>query len=373
MDETMQLKSKRRHKRIFRHLAELGSEPGTLVVHPDLAQYGTKMIVTAFDEKTIEEKSLESLDEIADLKKRFPIVWLRVYGLGNISALQDIAKMFNLHKLAMEDVVNTHQRPKVEEYGDVTFAIARMPYIVEDELDLEQISIFWGTNFVITFNERDKDCLEPLRDRIRKNVRRNMMLNPEYLSYSVIDTIVDSFFPILEVYGLELDDIEEDAIINPSRKIIVNIHDFKRDLAVIRRAMWSQREAVRNLSDVIKSPTPEMKFFIRDCEDHTIQLIDILESYRERTSGLMDVYLSAVNNKMNEIMKVLTMIATIFMPIGVVASIYGMNFDRSYPANMPELGWSYGYEYALSIMATIAIVMIFFFWRKGWLRRKDFG
>jgi len=243
-----------------------------------------------------------------------------------------------------------------------------MPRILEDGLYLEQVSIFWSKNFVVTFMEKEGDCLDPLRVRIRNEERRLSLLHPEYLAYSMIDTIVDSYFPLLEMYGLQLDDIEEEAIANPTRQIIIRVHDFKRDLAAVRRTMWSQRESLRNLLEVAKFTNPEMKFFIRDCEDHTIQLIDILESYRERTSGLMDLYLSSVNNKMNEIMKILTMIAVIAMPINAVASIYGMNFDRVHPWNMPELSWVYGYEYALGLMLFIVATQFYFFWRRGWLR-----
>jgi magnesium transporter len=364
---------KPRHLRTFKRLSKIGSEPGTLTVHQDTVQLEVKLLLTAFNTTELIELELSKPEDIIPYLQKYPMIWLSVYGLGDLAKLEIISSIFKLHSLAMEDVVNTHQRPKIEEYNDVMFCITRMPCFIDNQLDLEQISIFWSNNFVITFNERTGDYFESLRARVRKTSKRLNFMRSEYLAYAVVDTIVDSFFPILEIYGLRLDDIEENAIINPSRQIIINIHDYKNDLSALRRAMWSQREALRNFSEATKVSDAEMKFFIRDCEDHAIQLIDILESYRERTSGLMDIYLSAVNNRMNEIMKVLTIMATIFMPIGVVAGIYGMNFDRSHPWNMPELSWPYGYEYALSLMATIAIILLIYFKRRGWLHRKDFG
>lgn len=351
----------------FRHSSNYGSTPGTMSAHPDSAQYSLKLNVIAFSDAEFVEAELKEPAEIQSYLQKYPVTWLSVYGLGQVDKLKEIAEIFKFHSLAMEDVVNTHQRPKVEEYGETMFSVIRMPSMLEDGLYLEQVSIFWSEKFVVAFMEKEGDCLDPLRVRIKSDERRHNLLLPEYLGYSILDTIVDSYFPLLEIYGMQLDDIEEDAIANPSRKIVIRIHEYKHDLAAIRRTMWSEREALRNLLEVAKFSHPEMKFFIRDCEDHTIQLIDILENYRERTSGLMDLYLSSVNNKMNEIMKILTMIATITLPISAVAGIYGMNFDRSHPWNMPELSWEYGYLYALGIMLFIAITQFYFFWRRGWL------
>lgn len=359
----------RKHGRLM-HLSKPGAAPGTLTAHPDLAEYGVTINVTTYDDDELIERDITDPNEILPYLAKYPVTWLNVYGVGDVKALETIAKIFNLHPLAMEDVVNIHQRPKVEEYGDITFAVTRMPELTNDEVILEQVSIFWGKNFVLTFLERKGDCLTPIHLRIEHGGKRQRLLHPEYLAYAILDTIIDSFFPILDKFGTRLDDMEEDAITNPSTQIIVNIHEFKRDLLSIRRAMWSQREAMRTLSESGNFIDPDMRFFIRDCEDHTIQSIEILESYRERVSGLMDIYLSSVSNKMNSIMKVLTIMATIFMPIGVIASIYGMNFDQSVsPWNMPELSWYYGYPFALGLIALTAIGFIVFFWRKGWLHQ----
>lgn len=361
---------KPRHDRPeLEHLSRIGSPPGTLTLHPDLLQYGVSLSIMSFDDNELVEKQISSIDEVPLYLNKYPVTWLDISGLGDLTILEKVASMFSLHPLAMEDVVNIHQRPKVEDYGDVMFAVTVMPEMTPNGLDLEQISIFWGKNFVLTFQEKPGgDCLDPLRLRIKNGGKRQRLLRAEYVAYAILDTTIDSFFPILDTLGVKLDDIEEDAITNPSTQIIVNIHEFKRELLSVRRAMWSQREAIRSFSGVGNFTDPDMRFFIRDCEDHTIQLIEIIESYRERVSGLMDIYLSSVSNKMNTVMKILTVMSTIYMPIGVVASIYGMNFDREASAyNMPELSWAYGYPFALGLMAVMAIGSITYFWRKGWL------
>ncbi len=360
---------KRKQPRVFHHQSQMGAAPGTLTAHPDFVDIGTRVTLVSYDENELIEKEITDLSEIPNYLSKYPVTWVDVCGLGDLDKLAKIAQVFNLHALAMEDVVNIHQRPKVEAYGDIYFAVTQMPSIAEEVLYLEQISIFWSSNFVITFQQRQANCLVPLNNRIKTGGRRQRLLRAEYLAYAMLDTIIDSFFPILEFFGFKLDRIEEDAIINPSSQIIINVHEYKHDLLALRRAMWSQREAIRSLNEVGKFDS-EMKFFLRDCEDHTIQLIDILESYRERTSGLMDIYLSSVSNKMNQIMKVLTMMATIFMPLTVITGIYGMNFDTSKsPWNMPELNWVYGYPFALGLMTVTVVVLLIFFWHKGWFRR----
>ena len=212
----------RRHKRVFRHYSESGSEPGALEIHPDLAKYGTQLIITVYNQNELFEHEISNLDEVANYLKTYPVTWLRVYGLGNVNILQSISETFGLHKLAMEDVVHTHQRPKVEEYDDIKFAVTRLPYFEENESDLEQVSIFWGKNFVITFNERPSDCLNPLVLQIQSNIRRRHLMKPEFLTYSIIDTIVDSFFPILEAYGLDLDNNTPSDESNFSNYMIYN-------------------------------------------------------------------------------------------------------------------------------------------------------
>jgi len=332
----------------------------------------TTIQVIALNKDQFLEKSIQRLDELNFYLEKYQVVWIQVIGLSEISKLEEIAQYFSIHKLALEDIINLSQRPKIEEYDDFMLAITRMPTTLNDELDLEQISLIWGKNFIISFMANNNlEQLTPLTGRLKSDLKRPQMLKAEYIAYAIIDIIIDSFFPLLETYGQKLDDIEDDAITDPSAHIIFNIHNYKHDLLIIRRAMWSQREALRKLVEVTKFDDKDLRFFMRDCEDHTMQIIDILESYRERTGSLVDIYLSSVNNKMNEVMKVLTMISTIFMPTGVIASIYGMNFDRTSAWNLPELGWKYGYEYALALMFILAIIFMFYFKRKGWIFNKD--
>lgn len=358
----------KQHSYASQHRSKPGAEPGSMIIHPDLALQPVKIFVIAYNETEIVEKVIDDIDDVKPLLEKFPLTWLNVSGLGNIEVLQKVTAMFKLNTLAMEDVINVHQRPKVEEYDDIFFAVANEPDIINKELSMQQISMFWGTNFVLTFQEHESDCYDPLFGRIKHGGRRQRLLRPDYLAYAILDSIIDNFFPILELYGTQLDDIEESAIDNSSTVIIRHIHSFKHDLHMLRRAAWALREAMASFREVATVNNSDLRFFVRDCEDHTIQLIDILESYRERTSGLMDIYLSSVNNRTNRIMKVLTIVASTFMPVGVLAGIYGMNFDRSKPWNMPELSWEYGYEYFWCVALLIVSTMLITFWRKGWFK-----
>ncbi len=358
----------RLHRHVMQHRSKPGAEPGSMVVHPDLALLPVKIFVIAFNETELVEKTITDLNEVEPLLEKFPITWLNVSGLGNLEILQNVTAMFKLNTLAMEDVINVHQRPKVEEYDDIFFAVANEPDIINKELTMQQISMFWGTNFVLTFQEHESDCYDPLFTRIKHGGSKQRLIQPDYMAYAILDAVIDNFFPILELYGTQLDEIEEAAIDNPTTNIIRHIHGFKHDLHMLRRAAWALREAMASFRELATVSNSDLRFFVRDCEDHTIQLIDILESYRERTSGLMDIYLSSVNNRTNRIMKVLTIVAATFMPIGVLAGIYGMNFDRSKPWNMPELSWKYGYEYFWCLAILIASSMLITFWRKGWFK-----
>lgn len=363
------VRAKRQRLKVFHHAAGIGSEPGTLLVHADLAAQQQQISLLAFSTNDLFENTNAQLQDIEPQLKKYPITWINVCGLGDIKILQQLTQMFKLNTLAMEDVVNVHQRPKVEEYDDIFFAVTNIPELSKEGLSLQQISIFWGKNFIITFQEHVNDCFAPLIARIKHGGNRQRLVQPDYLTYAILDTVIDNYFPVLELYSNLLDDLEEDAIDNVSTQVIRNIHNFKHDLHILRRATWAQREAMGSFKELATLKNEELRFFIRDCEDHTIQLIDIMESLRERTSGLMDIYLSSVSNRTNRIVKVLTIIATIFMPIGVLAGIYGMNYDRSSPWNIPELSWRYGYEYFWCLVLTVVSTLLFSFWRNGWFKR----
>lgn len=359
---------KRRHNRLMRH--KPGTAPGTLVV-PDNSPF-PRMTVMAYDEDELVEKDIRTVAELKPFLKKWPLVWINVDGLGSIELIEELGVLFDLHPLALEDVLNFNHRPKAEDYGESLFMVARMARFRDTLLDLEQISLFAGRNYVLTFQERPGDCLEPVRERIRRGQgRRIRFAKSDYLVYAICDAIVDGYFPVLELYGDRLDELEDNVIANPTRRTIELTHEIKRDFHQIRHTVWPMREMAHNLS-ASAMVSDDTRTYFRDCYDHVIQVLDMLETYRERASGLVDIYLSSLNNRMNEVMKVLTIIATIFIPLSFIAGIYGMNFDPdASPWNMPELDWYFGYPFALGLMLAFSMTLLVYFWRKGWLKGDD--
>lgn len=348
-----------------------GAAPGTISVDPAAPQ--PVMHVIAFGPQGIVEKDIALPDDVREHLTHWPVCWLNVDGLGNEKTLSRLAEIFGLHPLAMEDVVNVHQRAKVEEYGDRLFIVTHMPEL-KDHLDTEQLSIFVGKNFVLTFQERPGwDCLEPVRERLRNPASRIRHEAADYLAYALLDAVVDQYFPVLEVYGERVEALEEQVLIRPDRGAVAAIHDVKRDLLHLRRAIWPQREAFNTLlRDPVPHVTDATRIYLRDCYDHTVRIIDLVETYREVCSDLMDLYLSSISQRMNEIMKVLTVISTLFIPLTFVVGIYGMNFNpAASPWNMPEINWYWGYPACLAVMAAITVGQLFFFRRKGWIGSRD--
>jgi magnesium transporter len=235
--------------------------------------------------------------------------------------------------------------------------------------ETEQVSMFIGADYVITFQERQGDCFDPVRERLRRQKGRIRQSGADYLAYALIDAVIDAYFPVLENYGEELETLEDAVISAPRPEVIAQLHDLKRDLLALRRAIWPHREMInaliRDETELFAAPT---RIFLRDCYDHAVQLLDVVETYREIASGLVDVYLSSMSARLNDIMKVLTIIATIFIPLNFIASLYGMNFDtEASPWNMPELGWSFGYPFALLLMLLSAIALVWLFTRRHWI------
>jgi magnesium transporter len=333
--------------------------------------------------------SAESFSEttfaaLADLDTSVPpaaVRWINIDGLGDIPTLKKIGKLCNLHPLALEDIVNLHQRPKVEAYDGYLFIVLRMPSILASTIDasaprleMEQVTLVLGRDHVVTFQERAGDSFEPVRHRLRSPGGQIRQRGPDYLAYALIDAAIDAFFPVLEAYGEQIEDLEDAVIAQPSNRHMSCIHDLKRNLLTARRALWPLRDMVNALlredSALIDEHT---LIYLRDCHDHAIQLIEMIETYREICSGLVDIHLSSVSNRMNEVMKFLTIIATIFIPLTFIVGVYGMNFDPAAgPLSMPELGWRYGYPAILIIMALIAVGLLIWFRSKGWIgRRRD--
>lgn len=345
---------------------EPGAPPGTLTQDPHAVK--TKIDVIAYGPDKFLEKELDDLSVIPDLLKEYPVTWINVDGLADIDKIQQIAHMFNLHPLAVEDVVNCQQRPKVEIYGKNQFIVCRM-ITLNAHLEIEQLSMFLGENFLISFQEIPGDCLNPLRERLRKGFGHTRSQGTDKLAYGILDAVVDGYFPVLETYGERLEDLEDEILNNPSRHTINLMHDLKRSLLLIRRAVWPMRETINELiRDESPLITSDTRVYLRDTYDHVVRVMDFIETYRELCSDLMDVYLSSVSNRTNEVMKVLTIIATIFIPPTFIAGIYGMNFHtETSPWNMPELSWYFGYPFSLFLMLLVTVVMLTYLVKRGWL------
>jgi len=352
---------KRRSRLKLVRRTQPGTPPGTLVIDPEAPPPEIRVI--AFGLETIIDETVAHAREVRDYLGRQPVVWVNVDGLGDLEAIQEIGRIFGLHHLALEDVVNVHQQSKVEEYDDHLFWVARMAAF-NGQLETEQVSLFLGKNFVLTFQERPGgDCLNPVRQRLR-STRGRREPSADFLAYEIFDAIIDGYFPILEKFSDQLEELDDQLFDRPHRDIIARLHHLRRELLMLRRAVSPHRDAVNSILH-LDSPLigKETRFFLRDVYDHTAQLMDLVASYREVCTELKDTYLSLVSNRLNEVIKVLTIISTIFMPLSFVAGIYGMNFDVL-PGK--EAGW--GFHVTLTVMAAIAGGLLYWFWRRGWLR-----
>lgn len=344
-----------------------GAPPGTLFIDPESPQ--PQIHLFAYGPDQFVEQKISAPDELRKYLGQYPVVWVNVDGLGSEAVLLQLGELFHLHPLALEDVVHVHQRAKVDQFGEQYFIVTHMVSLRE-QLEIEQISLFLGQGVVLTFQEQPGwDCLDPVRDRLRKSDSRMRALEADYLAYALLDAVTDQYFPVLEQFGERLEDLEDRIIAKPSRTVVREIHDVKRQLLAIRRTIWPQREALNSLvRDEILQISPETRLYFRDCYDHAVRIIDLVETDREVSSDLMDLYLSSLSNRMNEIMKVLTLISTLFIPLTFIVGVYGMNFNHfSSPWNMPELNWYYGYPLCLGVMAAVACCQFLYFWRKGWI------
>ena len=346
-----------------------GTAPGTLTV-PQCALF-PKITVIAYDDINLAEMEIDDPAKLRPLLQKWPLLWINVDGLGSADIIARLGEVFGLHMLALEDVMGLHQRPKTEPYEDYIFVTMQMAHWRHENLETEQISLFIGRNFVLTFQENVGDCFNPVRARLkRSDARRVRFMHADYLAYTLVDAIIDEYFPILERFGDLLDVIEEEVVTHPQQSVSADTHQLKRELQQLRHNLWPMREMINGFSSSPILVYEDTRPYLRDCHDHIIQALDMLETYRERASGLIDIYLSSISAHMNEIMKVLTIIATIFMPLSFIASLYDMNFDRASPWNMPELGWRYGYLFSLGLMGLSIVAMLFYFWRKGWMGHR---
>lgn len=359
----------RQQKKRFHRQTQPGAKPGLIAVSPDAPT--PRLLVTSYNEDHLEQVKVSGLDEIHRLRERRGVLWIDVEGLGDAELIRHIGKLFGLHSLALEDVANVHQQAKVEDYGEHLYVVCRL---VDDTKQgrTGQVSLFIGKDFVITFQERAGSWLAPLRQRLEDPHSQLRYRGADFLGYAILDAVIDGYFPLLEQRGEQLDDLEDEITDEPPRSIMQRIHDIRSELRSLRRVTWSHRDTIAKL---LHDPNPlisdETRIYLRDCYDHTIQLIDVLEIFHETCTDLRDVYLSTVSNRLNEIMMVLTIIATIFIPLSFIASLYGMNFNTSVsPWNMPELNWFFGYPFAIGLMLAVVCILLVFFYARGWFRRN---
>jgi len=344
---------------------KVGLPPGTPLHVGEKKISRAKITVIDYDEGQFQEKEAKTVEECFPLKDKPHVTWINIDGVHQVDIIEKIGTRLNIHPLVLEDIMNTTQRPKMEDFVDYIFIVLKMLHYEEDEnrAKAEQVSVILGSNFVISFQENEGDIFDPIRERIKSERGRIRKMGADYLAYSLIDATVDNYFTILEKLGERIEDIEDELVSNPALETLQGIHSLKREMVFLRKSVWPLREAVNRL-EKWESPlvSRSLGIYLRDVYDHTIQVIDSIETFRDMLSGLLDIYLSSVSNRMNEIMKVLTIIATISIPLTVITGIYGMNFQF-----MPELQWQWSYPLVLLAMLTLGITMLIYFRRKEWI------
>jgi magnesium transporter len=350
---------------------KIGLAPGSVVYIGDKREEKVKITIIDYDETNLREKVVDSAEECFPFKDTPTVTWINFSGIHEADIIEKVGQHFGLHPLVLEDIVNTGQRPKIEDTDEYVFIVLKMLYLDPKTGDIvsEQISLIFGENFVISFQEREGDVFDFVRERMKKTVPRVRFMGADYLAYALVDTIVDNYFLILEHIGEKVEELEEELVKNPATQSLETIHDLKRRLIFMRKSIWPLREVIGGW-DRLESPLIRdyTRMYLRDLYEHTIQVIDTVETFRDMVSGLLDIYLSSVSNRMNEVMKVLTIIATIFIPLGFLAGVFGMNFDPSASSfNMPELGFRYGYPMFWLLVIIIGGGLFLFFKRKQWL------
>jgi magnesium transporter len=350
---------------VRRRTKKPGSPPGTLVYMGEKRTEVVRIAYMDYDEANFQEKQITNIEECFPFKATPSVTWINVDGLHDVPLIEKLGKQFELHPLILEDVLNTGQRPKFEDFEKYIFVVLKMLTYNEQEqsFDAEQVSIVLGSNFVISFQERVGDVFDQIRDRIRNAKGRIRKTGPDYLMYLLLDAIVDNYFAVLEKLGERIELLEEELVVEPGEKTLHQIHLLKREMIFLRKSIWPLREVISGLQ---RSESPLIQqatgVYLRDVYDHTIQIIDTIESSRDMVSGMLDIYLSSISNRMNSVMKVLTIIATIFIPLTFIVGIYGMNFEH-----MPELKVWWAYPAVWLVMAAVATAMLIYFRRKKWL------
>ncbi len=350
------------HRR--RRSKKAGLPPGTPLPMGEVKSAGTVITALHYAPERVTERELHDAEECRQWLGQEGVLWVNVAGLGDGNALKQIGDIFGLHRLIVEDIVNTDQRPKFEDYGNVFYIVIRMlSYDGTGEVQIDQISLVVGRGFVLSFLEESDPVFEPVRERIRRDQGRIRRMGADYLAYRLMDAVVDDYFDSLEKLGDETENLEDAILEGADQSDLKEIHRLRRQMIYLRKAVWPLRDVIGVLAHG-ESPLIEREttIYFRDVYDHAVQAMDTIDTYRDMLSANLDMYLSGVNLKLNEVMKVLTVIATIFLPISFLASLWGMNFKF-----MPELSEPWGYPAALAVMAAVVIGMLFFFKRKGWM------
>ncbi|MGQ9706645.1 MAG: magnesium/cobalt transporter CorA [bacterium] len=328
--------------------------------------FSTKITVIDYDDKHYDEKVVETSKDCVEYIKKRTVSWINVDGIYDLKVIEQLGNKCGLHPLTVEDIINTLQRPKIDEYENYLFIVLKMLYYnsKNDIIDIEQVSLVVGSNFVISFQEDiEGDVFNNVRHMLKTNKGKIRKMGADFLAYSLIDAVVDSYFSILEKLGDRIEDLEIELVKNPTMKTLHTIHNLKREMLYLRRAVWPLREVVSALErERVSLIGKKIQIFLRDVYDHIFQVIDTIETYRDMLSGMLDIYLSSISNRLNEVMKILTIIATIFIPLTFIAGIYGMNFKF-----MPEINWYYGYPVILLVMVSVSVIMLLFFRKKKWL------
>lgn len=351
-------------RRIKKVSDKVGLPPGTLIYVGKRVIEEEQIIVIDYNKEQYEMKNVESIDKnLSNIKESF-IKWINLDGLGQIENIEKLGTQFNLHPLLLEDIVNPNQRPKIENFENIIFIILKMLRWDKDikKVRTEQISMVLGANYVMTFKEMRSDVFNPIIERLSQSKGNVRNMGADYLIYTLIDVIIDNYFVILEKIGKKLDEIEEELVENPTVVTLQEIHQIKREVITLRKFIWPSRNVINGLQREVSYFKDTTQIYLRDVYDHIVTIIDSFENYRDVISSMLDIYLSSISNKMNEIMKILTIISTIFIPLSFLAGFYGMNF-----LYMPELKSPVAYPILIMVMIFLGILMLFFFRRKKWI------
>ncbi|OPY76908.1 MAG: Magnesium transport protein CorA [Syntrophorhabdus sp. PtaU1.Bin058] len=361
---TIALRQQVKPRLLKKRSAKTGLPPGSLIHIGEEKPLIPRITVLHYNEEECRETEVEDIEQCPALQGTPGVTWINVEGISQAETIEKIGKRFNLHPLLLEDVMNSDQRPKIEDYDDYLFIVLKKIYLKENDITIhaEQISMVLGSGFAITFHEREGSVFDPVRQQLKNDKGRIRRLGADYLVYSLMDVVVDNYFTVLETFGEKMENLEVQLVANPGTNTLKTMQSLKGNMIYLRKIVWPLREVIssmeRDRSPLIQDPT---HVYLRDIYDHSIHIMDTIETYRDMLAAMLDIYLSSISNKMNEIMKVLTIIATIFIPLTFIVGLYGMNFEY-----MPELKLRWGYPAVLLLMFAICVFMVLYFKRKKW-------